>query len=45
MGKIMVSKYRYLMLSGAFPDKVSPDIEFADKAVVHWDVPVVKILL
>ena len=35
MGKIMVSKYRYLMLSEAFPHKVSPDIEFADEAVAH----------
>ena len=32
-------------LLGALPDKVIPDIDFADKAVVHCDVPVNKILL
>ena len=40
----MVSKYGYL-ISGAFPNKVTPDIDFIDEAVVQCDVPVVKILL
>ena len=30
----MASKYRYLILPGAFPDKVTPDIDFTDEAVV-----------
>ena len=38
-------KYRYLMLPGAFPDKVTLDIDLADEAVVQCDVPVVKILM
>ena len=29
----------------AFPDKVTPDIDFTDKAVVQCDVSVVKRLL
>ena len=33
------------MLPGAFSDKVTPDIDFTDKAVVQCDVPVGKILL
>ena len=33
------------MLSGAFPDKDTPDIDFTDEAVVKCDVPVVKIFL
>ena len=33
------------MLPGAFPDKVTPDIDFTDDAVVHCDAPVVQILL
>ena len=41
----MMSKYEYLMLTGAFPDKVTPYIDFKDEAVVQCDVPVVKILL
>ena len=46
MGEIMVPKYGRLMLpSGTFPDKVTPDIDFTDEAVVQCDVPVVKILL
>ena len=45
VGEIMVSKYGYMMLSGVFPDKVTPDIDFTDEAVVQRDVPVVKILL
>ena len=46
VGEIMVSKYGHLMLlSGAFPDKFSPDIDFTDEAVGQCAVPVVKILL
>ena len=45
VGEIMVSKYGHLMLPGAFPDKVNPDIDFIDEAVVQCDLPVVKILL
>ena len=41
----MVSKYGYLMLPGAFADKVTPDIDFTDEAVVQCDVPVIKIFL
>ena len=42
----MVSKYGHVMLpSGAFPDKVTPDIYFTDETVVQCDVPVVKIFL
>ena len=34
------------MLLGAFPDKVTPDIDFIDEAVVQcYNVPVVKIFL
>ena len=33
MGKIM-AKYAHLMPMGAFPDKVTPSIDFADEAVV-----------
>ena len=42
---MMVSKYGYSMPPGACQGKVAADIDFTDKAVVHWDVPVVKILL
>ena len=35
----------YLMLPGAFQDKVTPDIDFTDEAVNQCDVLVVKILL
>ena len=41
----LVSKYGDLMLPGAFPDKVTPDIDFTSEVVVQCDVPVVKILL
>ena len=35
----MVSKHGYLILpSGAFLDKVTPDNDFADEAVVRCDV-------
>ena len=43
--EIMVSKYGYLMLPGAFPDKVFPDFDFTDEVVVQYYVPVVKILM
>ena len=33
------------MPPGAFTDKITPDIDFTDEAVVDCDVPVVKILL
>ena len=33
------------MLPGVFPDKVAPDIDLIDEAVVQCYVPVVKILL
>ena len=42
---MMVSKYGYLMLPGAFPDKVTPDIGFTDQVVVQYGLPIVKILL
>ena len=41
----MVSKYGFLMLPGAFQDKVTPDIGFADQVVVQCELPTVKILL
>ena len=42
----MVSKYGHLMLpSGAFPYKVTIDIDFTDEAVAQCNVPVVKIFL
>ena len=34
-----------MLPSGAFPDKVTPDINFKDETVVQCDVAVVKILL
>ena len=40
----MVSKYWYLMLPGAFPDKITHDTDFSDEAVVQCDVPVVELL-
>ena len=43
--KIMVSKYEHLNPSVGFPDKVTPDIDFTDEAVVQCHVSVVKILL
>ena len=33
------------MTQGAFPDKITLDIDFIDEAVVPCRVPVVKILL
>ena len=44
VGKIMVSKYWYLMLPGEFPDKITHDTDFSDEAVVQCDVPVVELL-
>ena len=41
----MLSKYQYLMLPGVFTDKVTPNLDFTDEAVIPHDVPVVKILL
>ena len=41
----MVLKYGDLMLPGAFPDKVTADIDDTDEAVVQCDVTVVKIPL
>ena len=43
--EIMELKYGYLMLPGAFPVKVIPDIDFKDEAVVQCFVPIVKILM
>ena len=45
MGKVMLSKYGHLMLKGAFPDKITPDIDFVDEAAVQCYISVVKILL
>ena len=45
MGKETLSKYGHLILKGAFPDKVTPDIDFLDEAVVQCCVSVVKKLL
>ena len=43
--EIMVLKYGHMILPGAFPDKVTPDINFTDEIVAQCYVPVVKILL
>ena len=40
-----MSKYGYLMLPGAFPDKITTDFDFTDEVVVQCDGTVVKILL
>ena len=40
-----MSKYVHLMLQRAFPDKLTPDIDFRDGIVVECNVPVVKIVL
>ena len=32
-------KYEHLMLTRAFPDKVTPYIDFKDETVVQCDVP------
>ena len=41
----MLSKYGQLMLPGALPDKVTPDIDCIDEAVVQCYVPVIKLPL
>ena len=41
----MLSKYGHSMLPGGFPNKVTPDIDIIDQAVVRCYVPVVKIIL
>ena len=41
----IVSKCGHLMLPEVFPDKVTPNIDFTDQAVVQCDVPFVKIIL
>ena len=33
-----------MLPSGTFSDKVTPDIDFTDKAAVQCDVPVVEML-
>ena len=43
--EVMVSKYGYLMLPGAFPGKVISDIDFKDEVGVQCVVPVLKILI
>ena len=43
--EMMVSKYGYLMLPGAFPGKVISDIDFKYEVVVQCVVPFVKILM
>ena len=45
VGEIIMSKYGHLTLTGSFPDKVTPYIDFKDESVVQCDVPVVKIIL
>ena len=45
VGEITALKYGHLILPEVFPDKVIPDIEFTDDAVVQCFVPVVQILL
>ena len=42
VGEIMASNDGY---SGAFPNKVTPDIDFTDKVVVQCDVPDIKVVL
>ena len=41
----MVLKYGYLIIPGAFPGKVIPDIDFKNEIVVQCVVPVAKILM
>ena len=42
---MIVSKYGYFMLPGAFPVKVISDIDFKDDLVVQCVVPIVKIFM
>ena len=37
-----LEKHGHLMLPGAFQDKVTPDIDFADEPDIQYNVPVVK---
>ena len=34
----MVSKYGHLVVPEVLPDKIAPDIDFKDEAVVLWYV-------
>ena len=43
--EILVLKYGYLMLPGAFPGKVILDIDFKDEVVVQRVVLVLKIVM
>ena len=45
LDKLLAVKYGHLMLPEAFLDKVTPDIDFTDEAVVQYDVPAKKIHL
>ena len=46
VGEIMVANYRHLMgTQGAFPYKVTPDIDFTDEVVVQCDVPDITVVL
>ena len=38
-------KCGHLTLPGAFPDKVTPNIDFTDEAIFQYDVSNVKIYL
>ena len=38
-----MAKYGHLMLTGAFPDKDTPDIDFTDQPVGRCDVSVAKL--
>ena len=38
----MGSKHGHLMQPRAFPDKVTPDIDFTDKTVVQRNIQIVK---
>ena len=42
IGKIICAKCRHLTLPVIFSDKVIPDIDFTDEAVLQCDMPVVK---
>ena len=39
------TRYWHFLLSGVFPEKVTPGIHFNDEMVVHRNVLVVKLLL
>lgn len=45
VGKIMASIHEYLMLSEAFPDKVTTNVGFTDEAIIQGEAAVVKILM